>query len=229
MDKIILDKEQLTTLTHFIWKRGFREPDIVQEILDHFACKVEEVMADEPKLNLQEAMYKAHESFGVMGFAPIVSAYRAGIIAKQKLIVKMAWRKAFTSIPTILIAILTGISTYKFFFWAEANGVRFLHASIVQDLLLLAFLLEMVMTVILTGGLKKYRSKGYFKFDKIQPYIFSMVIFMPENAAPVFPKLFVGIFWSCIATYFVLVTLVNIFIMQIVDKENAMYEIHAEQ
>ena len=42
MDKLTLTKQQLKELKKFINSRGFREPLIVMEILDHFACLVEE-------------------------------------------------------------------------------------------------------------------------------------------------------------------------------------------
>lgn len=74
MDKITLTKEQLKELKKFINSRGFREPLIVMEILDHFACLVEERLQADPALSLTEAMQQAHNSFGVMGFRPIADA-----------------------------------------------------------------------------------------------------------------------------------------------------------
>lgn len=70
-----LNKEQLKTLTQFIRKRGYPELDLQLEILDHFASKVEEILAKEPRLELSKAMQKAHASFGVMGFSTIADSY----------------------------------------------------------------------------------------------------------------------------------------------------------
>lgn len=74
MDKITLTKEQLIELKKFINSRGFREPLIVMEILDHFACLVEEKLEANPGMSLDEAMLQAHGSFGVMGFRTIADA-----------------------------------------------------------------------------------------------------------------------------------------------------------
>jgi hypothetical protein len=74
MDKLTLTKEQLKELKKFINSRGFREPLIVMEILDHFACLVEEKLEANPGMPLDEAMQQAHGSFGVMGFRTIADA-----------------------------------------------------------------------------------------------------------------------------------------------------------
>lgn len=74
-----LSKEELKLLVRFIQKRGFVELDIQLEILDHFACKVEEILSEEPNLALSDAMARAHASFGVMGFSTIVDSYLNGI------------------------------------------------------------------------------------------------------------------------------------------------------
>lgn len=74
MDKVTLTKEQLKELKRFINSRGFREPLIVMEILDHFACLVEEKLQANPGMSLDDAMLQAHGSFGVMGFRTIADA-----------------------------------------------------------------------------------------------------------------------------------------------------------
>lgn len=87
MDKRILTREELLHLQQFIISRSqrFAEPAILLEITDHFACKTEEVLQAEPALSLASAMKKAHEAFGVRGFAPIAEAYeqQAGLRYRQ--------------------------------------------------------------------------------------------------------------------------------------------------
>ena len=56
MDKVTLTKEQLEELKVFINSRGFVEPVVVLEILDHFACKVEEELEQNPQYSLKKAM-----------------------------------------------------------------------------------------------------------------------------------------------------------------------------
>lgn len=222
MDRIVLDNEQLTTLRHFIWKRGFREAEVVNEILDHFACKVEEVMANEPKLNLQEAMYKAHESFGVMGFAPIAAAYQAGLAAKRKAMAKRAWRQALTSIPVIVLAILTGICTYRLFIWSAVEDVRFVYRNLVQDILLAAYILDAIIMFWIAGWRKGYIRKGYFIWNGYF-YIF-IISFSINPNTPYEHLIFAAVFWGCIAAYFIAVTAVNYIIMRLLDEDNAERE-----
>lgn len=77
MDKVTLTKDQLTALCDFIKSRStsFAEPAVMFEILDHFACKVEEEMMKDTSLSFSEAIKTAHQSFGVKGFAPIAEAF----------------------------------------------------------------------------------------------------------------------------------------------------------
>lgn len=86
MDNRILTGEELVQLRKFIVSRShrFAEPAILLEIMDHFACKTEEVLTDEPSLSLEQAMKKAHHSFGIKGFAPIADAYEQHIYQRYK-------------------------------------------------------------------------------------------------------------------------------------------------
>lgn len=223
MDKIVLDKEQLTTLTHFIWKRGFREPELVHEILDHFACKVEEVLQNHPQMNLQDAMCKAHESFGVMGFAPIVSAYQAERIAKQKLIIKTARKKTLTSVPTIITALLLGYFVFQYTMWASTNKVDIAYFEWFNILMFFAFMMEPIMPFMLAGGLKKYKQKGYFTVQSTYGFFFWAMFLVPMNTPPKHFLAF-SIFSSCVIVSLFLVTIANYFIQQLVDKERAEQE-----
>lgn len=75
MDKIVLKKEELDQLKQFVVRKGFREPGVLLEILDHFACKVEEELEAKPSLGLEQAMENAHRSFGVSGFYPLAKTF----------------------------------------------------------------------------------------------------------------------------------------------------------
>lgn len=71
-----LSRDQLKTLAKFIQKKGFREADVQQEILDHFACKVEVLLSEKPSIGLDRAMAQSYTSFGVKGFATIANSYK---------------------------------------------------------------------------------------------------------------------------------------------------------
>jgi hypothetical protein len=90
MDKVVLNKEQLKELKWFIHSRGFLQPLVVMEILDHFACMVEDMMQEDKELTLKQAMIKAHASLGVMGFRPIADAVEKG---RERAMIKLAKHK----------------------------------------------------------------------------------------------------------------------------------------
>lgn len=77
-----LNKAELKTLLSFIEKKGHPYVDVQLEILDHFACKVEDLMSSEQQMKLSEAMDKAYVSFGVYGFSEIADSYGWGLERK---------------------------------------------------------------------------------------------------------------------------------------------------
>lgn len=97
MDNITLNEEQLWQLRQFIMKRGIKSPDVVHEILDHFACKVEEILTVQPNVSLDRAMQLAHQSFGSSGFRPLVAEY-------EKQLEKVLWSKYKTSLKETLLS-----------------------------------------------------------------------------------------------------------------------------
>lgn len=89
MDKIILNDAQLQQLRKFINSRGFRDELVVNEILDHFACKVEEELAKDPRIDLQVAMQNAHRSFGTLGFSVIQANFEKNTRSRYS---KLFWK-----------------------------------------------------------------------------------------------------------------------------------------
>ena len=118
MDNATLSKAQLHVLISYIEKRGFHEPLTVVEILDHFACKVEEKMKANPAISLENAMAEAHADFGPLGFAPIAKAFEAGVNKKYKTIYRAGLRKAFKNPMQLGVALLAAFVFYKGYYWA---------------------------------------------------------------------------------------------------------------
>lgn len=86
MHPITLNQEQLEELRKFIYARGIRDTDVVNEVLDHFACKMEELLnGAEAALPFERLMVLAHQSFGPTGFRPLVARY-------EQQIEKVMWR-----------------------------------------------------------------------------------------------------------------------------------------
>lgn len=117
MDKVTLTKEQLKELKRFINSRGFREPLIVMEILDHFACLVEERLQADPALSLTEAMQQAHNSFGVMGFKPIADAADMERNKRLNILFRESLRNVMMNPSTWLLLVLVATSYYQVYSW----------------------------------------------------------------------------------------------------------------
>ncbi|MCH7408253.1 hypothetical protein MM239_02510 [Belliella sp. DSM 111904] len=71
-----LDKDQIDQLKKLISYKGYPEVDVQYEILDHVACKVEELIASNPKLSIGDAFQKAHATFGIFGFSALEESYK---------------------------------------------------------------------------------------------------------------------------------------------------------
>lgn len=125
MDSKVLSREQLQLLVKFIHSRGFKEHVVVLEILDHFACKVEEILVTEREMPFDAAMKKAHESFGVMGFKPIAESFHEQVKKKYS---RLYWSnfRALLARPLAVVGLpLAGVLFFKAYLWAEAN--RYTH------------------------------------------------------------------------------------------------------
>ncbi|MCH7414754.1 hypothetical protein MM213_14735 [Belliella sp. R4-6] len=77
-----LNKNQIDQLKKLISYKGYTEIDVQYEILDHVACRVEELMEENPTLSLPDAFRKVHASFGIFGFAGLEESYK-GMIEKR--------------------------------------------------------------------------------------------------------------------------------------------------
>ncbi len=119
--KIVLNKEELQRLREFIYKRGFRDEAVINEILDHFACKVEEQLSANPKLSLNEAMYNAHESFGVLGFYVIQANLDKSLRHRYKTLYWASVKTLFGTISFWPLSVLLWLAIYKGYLWIWFN------------------------------------------------------------------------------------------------------------
>ncbi len=96
MDKIILDEMQLLQLERFIRiEEGIKEADVVDEILDHLACKTEEMMNQDIFLSFEKAVQAAYYSFGFGGLKLMGKQY-------EKRMKKVVWKEFRHAIPSVL-------------------------------------------------------------------------------------------------------------------------------
>ncbi len=124
MDNIKLNKEQLFVVKEFIEKRGFSDPAVVLEILDHFACKIEEIMTAKVNLSLEEALIAAHKSFGIKGFYPLAEAYDKSLKARYMAIYKANLQKIGRSLLFVSCLLIAGIIFWFGYRWSAVNNNR---------------------------------------------------------------------------------------------------------
>lgn len=133
MDKMTLTKEQLVELKNYIQKRGFREPVIVMEILDHFACLVEERIVANPDLSLEEAMQHAHSSFGVMGFKTLADAADVERNRRHYRLLLKQFRLLLLNPILLIILALTGVLYYKIYCAVQPFHYRIITGAYIMD------------------------------------------------------------------------------------------------
>ncbi|OJZ14333.1 hypothetical protein [Sphingobacterium sp. 40-24] len=78
-----LTKAELGILMDFIRSKGYHYVDVQLEILDHFACKVEELMSSDAGMYFNRAIDLAYASFGEAGFGSIAASYELNLQRKQ--------------------------------------------------------------------------------------------------------------------------------------------------
>lgn len=121
MDKVKLTQEQLKELKFFIYKRGFREPEVIMEILDHFACKVEDKLCAKPGMSLEDAMKEAHNEFGYNGFYSIKASLDVFTRHRYKNIYWTQVKAVLCNIPLMVLLIGLGYAIYAATIWAFVN------------------------------------------------------------------------------------------------------------
>lgn len=207
MGKLTLTKEQLTVLKRFIESRGFREPLIVMEVLDHFACLVEEKLQANPAMSLEEAMREAHASFGVMGFKTLADAADRERNKMYNKEFNKHVKKMLTN-PVILIILgLMGSLMFKLYYLVQPvdlgwplQGTHILSAG----LLAIYFIGSMAVLRKMPDVKKRYQSgKAVWTDNGYSWVLFLIVTTFPDYTGEKLLWLFAGI-----ASLFVLATLV---------------------
>ena len=152
MAKVTLTKDQLVYLKEFIESRGFIDPVVVVEILDHFACMVEDKMSADPKLILEDATHAAHQDFGIMGFRYMEANSVKGHKLKYWRTAKANMRRLFGNPLVVLLIAVAGVLfyyTYLSFYNVKWWIFRF------TDMSMFVYLLALLFTVLAFLRVKK--------------------------------------------------------------------------
>ena len=184
MDKVTLTTEQLKELKFFIYTRGFREPEVQAEILDHFACKVEEKLAKEPRLDLNTAMREAHAEFGYSGFLSIKVSLDLSTRRKYKHIYWQEVKKMLMSPLYLILIMVLGYGVHEGSVWADVNKVYdFIGGNLVRSSIWLLMLLVLIGRFIKLKSLKK-RNSYYMRMANsinTMPFIILWIVFPPTS------------------------------------------------
>lgn len=110
-----LSESQIKELKDFILHKGYPEPDLHMEILDHVACLIEDKLTTQPNIPFTEALYNTYESFGTWGFRKLAKDIEKGFRNAQNQIVIKFLKKWFLS-PYLLVMFLLAGLIYIFVF-----------------------------------------------------------------------------------------------------------------
>lgn len=182
MDKVTLSKEQMATVVDFIESRGFHAPHVIVEILDHFACKVEEKLTEQPGISLDRAMNEAHRDFGTLGFYPFVASYEKSTKRKYRLIYWAEMKKLLLHPLTIA---LTAIGFYLVFKAYEWSNTHFYNQTLGMNGMQMVLFGMVVVYILLIRRWAGYKYRENKLFMSIMP-VNTMSIIFPMVAVTAF-------------------------------------------
>jgi hypothetical protein len=161
-----LTKAEIEQLKKLISYKGYPEIDVQYEILDHVACKVEELMEENPKLSLPNAFQKVHASFGIFGFSELEESYK-------KMIEKRLWRYYWNELKQLF-------TTYRIVFPLGLLVIIFQSSELFQDskswiLIMIGFLFFSFIWVVIRYG------NTHKKYKKYASYMASNGVFQLIN------------------------------------------------
>jgi hypothetical protein len=136
-----LSTDQITALKKLIFKKGYSEIDVQYEILDHVACKVEELLEEQPALKIEDAFQKVHASFGIFGFLEVEESYKKVIETRLR---KYFWMelKSMSLNFKILIPLILTFCYFQFAFELENSfGIGGIQLGLVMIIFLVLFVL----------------------------------------------------------------------------------------
>lgn len=115
-----LTPQQLDYIKGFIRRRGFTALDLQMEIIDHVACRVEDLRSENPALPFEDAVAQTHREFGVFGFATLEEAMMKSLTKKYRNQFALEFKRWF-SFPTILLVGGFTLLLYQLFFVVATN------------------------------------------------------------------------------------------------------------
>jgi hypothetical protein len=216
-----LTKDQIKQLKKLISYKGYPEIDVQYEILDHVACKVEELMEQNPKMSLPDAFQKVHASFGIFGFSELEESYK-------KMIQKRLWSYYWNELKQLF-------TSYRIIFPLGLLVIFYQSSTLLQDskawiLMMIGFLFFSFIWIVIRywNSHKKYKKyASYMASNSVFQLINFGVIVCTQGHSFVyrqqglqeglFAQLFIGAILTAIAFLFI-----SIFILpRVLDRSIA--------
>ncbi|WP_194774398.1 hypothetical protein [Pararhodonellum marinum] len=161
-----LSKDQIEQLKNFISYKGYREIDVQYEILDHVACKVEDLIEENPKLSLPEAFQKVHASFGIFGFSELEESYK-------KMIQKRLWGYYWQELKQLF-------TSYKIIFPIGLLYLFFQSSILLRDSRAWLLMVMVCLLISFAWVVMRYWGK-HKKYRKYASYMSSNSVFQITN------------------------------------------------
>lgn len=219
-NKVTLTAAQIEDLKYFIRTRGFVEPVQIQEILDHFACKVEELLEKDSSLTFPQAMQQAHHSFGISGFRPIIKELEEGLRRKYRTIYLQTIKNKLLSFKWLPLIVLSGVFGFKFMEWTELSGLNNdWELNVGTWAMFVLFALSRIILAALTGTIRSGEMNYYLKFGNFWGGTIPFFAFLSVSHHPIKHLTVVNIFVGFCFMYLLLHTLASYKAIQAAMKD----------
>ena len=196
-----LSPDQIQALFKFMRQKYVDYYDVQIELVDHFACAIEDIWKERPNTTFEQATQQIYNRFPLTGFYQLIDKKRKALVKRIK---SHTWKhvKEFLRLPKIMATLLAVVIGYIFF-------------SYVPRPTWFAYLIMVIATgriFYLLNGLNAttYRKK-FLVLETLQnsQVGFSFIIYVPhfflEETGTLPPWMLIGL--SCITVLFILISI----------------------
>ena len=153
-----LTQEQIAAIRSFINKRGFSTIEVEMEALDHMASKIEALLEENPDMNFDLAITKAHASFGIYGLSTLAESIEGSLLQRFKRQFFKELLSYFNSTKIFTPMALTALGYFLMTQYPPNDKGLLLRLGF----LIYGFLLAIIPYYILRKGMKRWNKKSSF-------------------------------------------------------------------
>ncbi len=134
-----LSEEQIADLFLFCEENDVKYYDVQIELVDHFACSIEQKWKENPMLPYDDALWLIYEEFGASGIRKIKSSKETGVWRKYSFI-QWKYLKEYFRLPKVLLTIFFTLVLLLILHYSENDFATSFYLAISFSILLLAYL-----------------------------------------------------------------------------------------